>query len=160
MPAAYDNGNQPHVNLYEAAKTPKYTGGLFVRDDKVSANIIYGYEKTAPLLPTDRGHFHRTAGVLARDGRADPVCLREPRVFVAEEGDVPYVPGSTYHLARFHGLVLRAGSRSRVREQHATHRAIDHLWFVIVDGQRASAGQHASNRKSLITSPPTLSSGK
>ena len=24
-PAAYDNGNQPHVNLYEAAKTPSAT---------------------------------------------------------------------------------------------------------------------------------------
>jgi mannose-6-phosphate isomerase-like protein (cupin superfamily) len=36
-PAAYDNGNQPHINLYEAAKAPKYTGAPFVRDERVSA---------------------------------------------------------------------------------------------------------------------------
>jgi quercetin dioxygenase-like cupin family protein len=104
-PAAYENGNQPHVNLYEAAKAPKYTGGLFVRDEKVSANIIYGYEKDLPaLLPTDRGHFHPDSPefwlVMAGQIR---YAFENRDVFVAEEGDVPYVPAGTYHLARFHG---------------------------------------------------------
>ena len=104
-PAPYDNGNQPHVNLYEAARAPKYTGGLFVRDEKVSANIIYGYEKDLPaLLPTDRGHFHPDSPefwlVMAGQIR---YAFENREVFVADEGDVAYVPMSTYHLARFHG---------------------------------------------------------
>jgi quercetin dioxygenase-like cupin family protein len=104
-PAAYDNGNQPHVNLHEAAKAPKYTGGPFVRDDRLSANIIYGYEKDlAPLAPTDRGHFHPDSPefwlVMAGQIR---YAFENRDVFIAEEGDVAYVPASTYHLARFHG---------------------------------------------------------
>jgi mannose-6-phosphate isomerase-like protein (cupin superfamily) len=104
-PAAYENGNVPHVNLYEAAKAPKYTGGPFVRDDKASATIIYGYEKDLPPLnPADRGHFHPNSPefwlVMAGQIR---YAFEQREVFIADEGDVAYVPASTYHLARFHG---------------------------------------------------------
>lgn len=104
-PARYENGNQPHINLHEAAKAPKYTGQPFVRDDRVSATIIYGYEKDLPALqPTDRGHFHPESPefwlVLAGQIR---YAFENRDVFIADEGDVVYVPASTYHLARFHG---------------------------------------------------------
>lgn len=104
-PAAYENGNQPHVNLYEAAKAPKYTGQPFVRDERVSANIIYGFEKDlVPIDKAGRGHFHPDSPefwlVVAGQIRY-AFENREP--FVADEGDVVYVPPSTFHLARFHG---------------------------------------------------------
>lgn len=106
IPGAYDNGNRPHLNLYEAAKAPKYTGGAFIRDDKVSATIIYGYEKDLPPLDAaDRGHFHPDSPefwlVMAGQIR---YAFEKRDVFVAEEGDVAYVPASTYHLARFYGV--------------------------------------------------------
>ena len=104
-PAAYENGNQPHVNLYEAAKAPKYTGGPFVRDERVSANIIYGFEKDlVPIEKAGRGHFHPDSPefwLVAAGQIRYTFENREP--FVADEGDVVYVPPSTYHLARFHG---------------------------------------------------------
>ncbi len=105
-PAPYENGNRPHTNLYEAAKAAaKYTGGPFVRDDKVNATIIYGYEKDLPPLdPKDRGHFHPDSPEfwLVMSGQIE--YLFENRdAFVADEGDVAYVPPSTYHRARFHG---------------------------------------------------------
>jgi quercetin dioxygenase-like cupin family protein len=104
-PAPYENGNRPHINLDEAAKAPKYTGQPFVRDDKASATIIYGYEKDLPPLdPKDRGHFHPDSPEfwLVMAGQIE--YLFENRdVFVADEGDVAYVPPSTYHRARFHG---------------------------------------------------------
>jgi hypothetical protein len=34
-----------HLNLYELAKAPNYSGGRFVHDDRAVSNIIYGYEK-------------------------------------------------------------------------------------------------------------------
>ncbi len=124
--APYENGNQPHVNLYEAAKAAKYTGGAFVRDEKASASIIYGYEKDLPPLdPTDRGHFHPESPefwlVMAGHIR---YALENLDVFVAEEGDVAYVPASTYHLARFYGpgpssrlAITRFMNNSQVRER-------------------------------------------
>ena len=104
-PAAYDNGNQPHINLYEAAKAPKYTGAPFVRDERVSANVIYGFEKDlVPIPQAGRGHYHPDSPefwlVMAGQIRY-AFENREP--FVADEGDVAYVPSGTYHLARFHG---------------------------------------------------------
>ncbi|MGH2436936.1 MAG: cupin domain-containing protein [bacterium] len=103
--AKYENGNQPHINLHEAAKAPKYTGQPFVRDDRASATIIYGYEKDLPpLQPADRGHFHPDSPefwlVMAGQIR---YAFENRDVFIADAGDVVYVPASTYHLARFHG---------------------------------------------------------
>jgi predicted amidohydrolase YtcJ/quercetin dioxygenase-like cupin family protein len=104
-PAPYDDGNKPHVNLYEAAKAPKYTGGLFVRDQKVRANVIYGHEKDLPpLSPTDKGHYHPESPefwiVMAGQIR---YAFEGRDVFIGEPGDIVYVPASMYHLARFHG---------------------------------------------------------
>ena len=104
-PAGYEDGNQPHLNLQEAAKAADYRGGPFVRDDKVSAGIIYGYEKDLPALrPGDRGHFHGDTPefwlVMAGQVR---FAIEGHDVFVGDEGDVAYVPAGTFHLARFYG---------------------------------------------------------
>ncbi len=104
-PGPYDRGNQPHINLYELAKTPDYRGGRFVHDDRAVANIIYGYEKNLPPLnPKDRGHYHPecaefwliTAGQIRYP-------IENVGVIIAEEGDVVYAPPFTFHAPRFHG---------------------------------------------------------
>jgi len=104
-PAKYDNGNQPHINLPEAAKAPKYTGGPWVRDERVNSAIIYGHEKDLPPLnPADKGHYHPESPefwiVLTGQIR---YALENQDVFIADAGDVAYVPASTWHLARWHG---------------------------------------------------------
>jgi quercetin dioxygenase-like cupin family protein len=124
MPAAYDSNNKPHTNLYEAAKAaPKYTGGPFVRDDKVNATIIYGYEKDLPPLdPKDRGHFHRDSPEfwLVMAGQIE-YLFENRQAFIAEEGDVAYAPASLYHRARFHG----AGPSCRLAiVRHANNTAL------------------------------------
>jgi quercetin dioxygenase-like cupin family protein len=104
-PAGYEDGNVPHINLYEAAKAPKYTGGIVIRDDRAYTAMIYGYEKNLPPLdPADRGHYHAESPefwlIMAGQIR---YAFENQEPFVADEGDVAYVPSSTFHLARFHG---------------------------------------------------------
>jgi quercetin dioxygenase-like cupin family protein len=102
----YDQFNQPHVNIHEAAaKNEKYTGGRFVRDDKSEMLIIYGYEKNLPPLdPSDKGHFHAESAefwlVFAGQIR---YAFEGQQPFVANEGDVVYVPANTWHATRFTG---------------------------------------------------------
>jgi len=105
-PGQYDQFNQPHVNIHEAAsRNDKYSGGRFVRDDKSEMLIIYGYEKNLPPLdPADKGHFHPESAefwlVFAGQIR---YAFEGQQPFVAGEGDVVYVPAGTWHAARFTG---------------------------------------------------------
>ncbi|MCI0524199.1 MAG: cupin domain-containing protein [Acidobacteria bacterium] len=104
-PGPYNNGNQPHINLYELAKAPNYRGGRFIHDDRAVSNIIYGYEKNLrPLNPKDRGHYHPECAefwlVMAGQIRYP---IENVGVIIAEEGDVVYVPPFTFHAPRFHG---------------------------------------------------------
>jgi len=102
----YDQFNQPHVNIHDAAsKNDTYTGGRFVRDDKSEMLIIYGYEKNLPPLdPADKGHFHAESAefwlVFAGQIR---YAFEGQQPFVASEGDVVYVPANTWHATRFTG---------------------------------------------------------
>jgi len=105
-PGQYDQFNQPHVNIYEAAaKSEKYIGGRFVRDDKSEMLIIYGYEKNLPPLdPSDKGHFHAESAEfwLVFAGQIRYAFEGQPP-FVASEGDIVYVPANTWHATRFTG---------------------------------------------------------
>ena len=104
-PAPYDRGNKPHINLYELAKQPKYSGGRFVHDDRGVANIIYGYEKDLPPEnPKNRGHYHPESSEfwLIMTGQIQYAIEGQPLI-VAEEGDVVYVPPFTFHAPRYHG---------------------------------------------------------
>ncbi len=103
--APYDRGNKPHINLYELAKQPKYTGQRFVHDDRGVANIIYGYEKDLPPYNAkNRGHYHPESCEfwLIMTGQIQ-YAIEGQQTFVAEEGDVVYVPPFTFHAPRFHG---------------------------------------------------------
>jgi quercetin dioxygenase-like cupin family protein len=105
-PGRYDEFNQPHLNIHEAAAgNPKYSGGRFVRDDKSEMLVIYGHEKNLPPLDAaDKGHFHAESAEfwLVFAGRIR-YALEGQQPFVASEGDVVYVPASTWHLARYSG---------------------------------------------------------
>jgi quercetin dioxygenase-like cupin family protein len=105
-PGSYDQFNQAHLNIHDAAaKNDKYTGGRFVRDDKSEMLVIYGYEKNLPPFdPNDKGHFHPESAemwlVFAGQIR---YAFEGQQPFVASEGDIVYVPAGTWHLTRFAG---------------------------------------------------------
>lgn len=105
-PGAWENGNKPHINLFELAKQPDYRGGRFVHDDRAVSNIIYGNaSKLPPYDPKMRGHYHPECAefwlimtgkiMYPIEGLKDPV--------IATEGDIVYVPPFTFHAPRFHG---------------------------------------------------------
>jgi quercetin dioxygenase-like cupin family protein len=105
-PAQYDQYNQPHLNIHEAAaKNEKYAGGRFVRDDKSEMLVIYGHEKNLPPLdPSDKGHFHAESAefwlVFAGQIR---YAFEGQQPFVASEGDIVYVPANKWHATRYSG---------------------------------------------------------
>jgi quercetin dioxygenase-like cupin family protein len=104
-PGELGHQNKPHINLFELAKQPNYSGGRFVHDDRGVANIIYGYEKNLrPVTPADNGHYHPESSEfwLIMTGQISYKVEGQPFI-VANEGDVVYVPVNTFHLARFHG---------------------------------------------------------
>ena len=105
-PARYDEFNQPHVNIHEAAaKNEKYSGGRFVRDDKSEMLVLYGHEKNMPPLdPNDRGHFHAESAEfwLVFAGKIR-YAFEGQQPFIASEGDVVYVPSGTWHATRYIG---------------------------------------------------------
>jgi quercetin dioxygenase-like cupin family protein len=105
-PGRYDEFNQPHLNIHDAAaKNEKYTGGRFVRDDKSEMLVIYGHEKNLPPLdPADKGHFHPESAEfwLVFTGQIR-YSFEGQEPFVASEGDIVYVPANTWHATRFTG---------------------------------------------------------
>jgi quercetin dioxygenase-like cupin family protein len=105
-PGQYDQFNQPHLNIHEAAaKNEKYAGGRFIRDDKSEMLVIYGYEKNLPPLdPADKGHFHAESAEfwLIFTGQIR-YSFEGQQPFVAGEGDIVYVPANTWHATRFFG---------------------------------------------------------
>jgi quercetin dioxygenase-like cupin family protein len=102
----YDQFNQPHLNIHEAAsRNEKYAGGRFVRDDKSEMLVLYGYEKNLPPLdPGDKGHFHAESAEfwLVFTGQIR-YAFEGQQPFIASEGDVVYVPAGTWHATRYTG---------------------------------------------------------
>ena len=105
-PGRYDEFNQPHLNIHEAAsKNEKYSGGRFIRDDKSEMLVLYGHEKNMPPLdPADKGHFHAESAEfwLVFSGKIR-YSFEGQQPFIAGEGDVVYVPSSTWHATRYIG---------------------------------------------------------
>ena len=105
-PGRYDEFNQPHLNIHEAAsRNEKYSGGRFVRDDKSEMLVLYGHEKNLPPLdPADRGHFHAESAEfwLVFSGKIR-YAFEGQQPFIAGEGDVVYVPSNTWHATRYIG---------------------------------------------------------
>jgi len=67
--------------------------------------VLYGHEKNMPPLdPTDKGHFHAESAEfwLVFTGKIR-YAFEGQEPFVASEGDVVYVPASTWHATRYTG---------------------------------------------------------
>ncbi len=105
----YLHNNKPHVHFDEVAQgieTGKLKGTIrIVEDDRGAANFIYGYNsKLPPLNEANRGHYHPEGAEywLILKGQ-----IRYPieriGVVIANEGDVVYVPPSTFHAPRWWG---------------------------------------------------------
>jgi mannose-6-phosphate isomerase-like protein (cupin superfamily) len=107
-PAPYNNGNRPVVTfdqLAAASDLRKTNVTAVVNDDRAASNFIYGLEKILPpQAKAGRGHYH-TGGseswiILAGQIR---YAIEGQEPFVADVGDVVYVPPFTYHAPRFYG---------------------------------------------------------
>ncbi len=98
----YDQRNKPFLDFNGMIAAGKNPGGAFVYDDRAFANVIRG---GAPRdNPKDKGHFHEVSGEFwfIMEGHIDYLIGSMPR-FVAEQGDVVYVPKGMWHLARSNG---------------------------------------------------------
>lgn len=101
----YTGNNKPHFNLWDAEKDPKFNGQNVVQDDNMWAQAIWGYEKNLPPYnPDDKGHFHVGTSewwvIMKGQIRHNIETVGD---FTSNEGDVVYVPHSTWHATRFAG---------------------------------------------------------
>ena len=94
---AYDARNKPYVDFNAVAAGTDPTR-RFIADDRAVANIIRG--KPQNPGPADKGHFHLESAefwfILAGQNRYRIGSLP---VFLADQGDIVYVPKQTWHLA-------------------------------------------------------------
>jgi mannose-6-phosphate isomerase-like protein (cupin superfamily) len=104
---AYDNGNKPWVDFNAVVAGTDKTR-QFVVDARGFANIILG-KGIPPPAPTDKGHFHTESSefwfILLNQIR---YTIEGLPTFVAEQGDIVYVPKQRWHLASFAGDGLSA----------------------------------------------------
>ena len=109
LSSPYGEANKPIVTFDELAQNPVYTSGLYVKpvvtDDRAHSTFIYGLEKNLPPPnPANRGHYHPSSSEfwVIMAGQIQ-YAIENQDTFVAEVGDVVYVPTFTYHAPRFHG---------------------------------------------------------
>ena len=103
------HNNKAHTTYEEVAKAleeGKLKGTIrVVQDDRGTANFIYGYNsKLPPLDPKNKGHYHVEGAEywLIMSGQIR-YPIEKVGVVIAEEGDVVYVPPSTWHAPRWWG---------------------------------------------------------
>jgi mannose-6-phosphate isomerase-like protein (cupin superfamily) len=94
---AYDARNKPYVDFNAVAAGTDQTR-RFIADDRAVANIIRG--KPQNPAPTDKGHFHLESAEFwfILEGQIRYRIGSLP-VFLADQGDIVYVPKQTWHLA-------------------------------------------------------------
>ena len=105
----YRYDNKPLRTFAEAAEdvdSGRVKGFVrVVQDDRATANFIYGYNSKLPALdPTNKGHWHPEGSEywLIMKGQIR-YPIEDVGVVIASEGDVVYVPPSTYHAPRYWG---------------------------------------------------------
>jgi len=98
----YEGNARPLVDFNAMAAAGR--GGEWVVDRDGFANVILGRGQPPPAL-TDKGHFHQESAEfwLIMLGQIRYHIEGVPDVFVANEGDVVYVPKQRWHLASFAG---------------------------------------------------------
>jgi mannose-6-phosphate isomerase-like protein (cupin superfamily) len=98
----YDGGNKPYVDVNAVVAGTDPTR-RFVVDARGFANIILG-RGIPPPPATDKGHFHTESSefwfILLGQIR---YTIEGLATFVADQGDLVYVPKQRWHLASFAG---------------------------------------------------------
>jgi quercetin dioxygenase-like cupin family protein len=94
---AYDARNKPYVD-FNAVVAGTDPTRRFIADDRAVANIIRG--KPQNPAATDKGHFHLESAEFwfILEGQIRYRIGSLP-VFLADQGDIVYVPKQTWHLA-------------------------------------------------------------
>jgi quercetin dioxygenase-like cupin family protein len=99
---AYEAPNKPFVDFNAVMAGTDKTRG-FVVDDRGFANIILGRGQPPPAA-TDKGHFHTESSefwfILVGQIR---YTIEGLQTFIADQGDIVYVPKQRWHLASFAG---------------------------------------------------------
>jgi mannose-6-phosphate isomerase-like protein (cupin superfamily) len=105
----FEKNNKPHVTFDEVAaglESGKLRGTIrIVEDARGAANFIYGYNsKLPPVDEKNKGHYHPECAEywLIMKGQIR-YPIEKAGVFIADEGDVIYVPRYTYHAPRWWG---------------------------------------------------------
>ena len=98
----YDGTNKPFVDFNAVVAGTDKTR-QFVVDDRGFANIILG-RGIPPPNPADKGHFHTESSefwfILLGQIR---YTIEGLPTFIADQGDIVYVPKQRWHLASFAG---------------------------------------------------------
>ena len=98
----YDGGNKPFVDFNAVVAGTDRTR-QFVVDDRGFANIILG-RGIPPPPASDKGHFHTESSefwfILLGQIR---YTIEGLPTFIADQGDIVYVPKQRWHLASFAG---------------------------------------------------------
>jgi quercetin dioxygenase-like cupin family protein len=99
---SYDAANKPFIDFRQVVDGTDKTR-RFIADDRAVANIIRG--KTIPEpRATDKGHFHMESPEFwfILEGQIRYRIGSLP-VFLADQGDIVFVPKQMWHLASFAG---------------------------------------------------------
>jgi mannose-6-phosphate isomerase-like protein (cupin superfamily) len=103
----YDGGNKPSVD-FNAVLAGTDRTRQFVVDARGVANIILG-RGIPPPSPADKGHFHTESSefwfILTGQIR---YTIEGLPTFIADQGDIVYVPKQRWHLASFAGVGMSA----------------------------------------------------
>ena len=98
----YDGGNKPFVDFNAVVAGTDRTR-QFINDDRGVANIILG-KGIPPPSPSDKGHFHTESSefwfILLGQIR---YTIEGLPTFIADQGDIVYVPKQRWHLASLAG---------------------------------------------------------
>jgi mannose-6-phosphate isomerase-like protein (cupin superfamily) len=98
----YDERNKPFLDFNGMIAAGKNPAGAFVYDDRAFANVIRGPADNDN--PKDKGHFHEVSGEFwfVLEGQIE-YKITSLQTFVAEQGDVVYVPKGLWHRAHSYG---------------------------------------------------------
>jgi mannose-6-phosphate isomerase-like protein (cupin superfamily) len=98
----YDEVNKPYFDFNTMIAANILQQKRFVVDDRAFANIIRGNPQRDN--PKDKGHFHEVSGEFwfILEGQIEYKIGSLP-IFLADQGDVVYVPQQTWHRAHHGG---------------------------------------------------------
>jgi len=106
-PGMYQHENKPYRTYEDLAKASeeKRAPAHVIQDDRAVGNFLYGYAKNLPPInEADNGHYHpESCEFWMVMGGQIRYKIEGQGVFIANPGDVVYVPRFTFHLARWYG---------------------------------------------------------